>query len=548
MTETMTDLPIGIASFKRIRSKNYIYADKTELLYKLLKRRNPLLFSRPRRFGKTLLISTLEAILRGRRELFKGLWLDKSDYDWAPKPVIRLSLASIDTESVSTVKSDLIFKVKAIAKSEGLFIRGETPGRLFSSLLKRLYDKYHCDVAVLIDEYDAPILNKIEKPELAEEIRDTLKKFYLVLKDEERIRGFTLITGITLVGGVVKNANSFNSPGLNNLYDLTLKPEYSTICGFTIEEFDSLFSKHMEAMLVQFKADGIMPKEATLTDIRQLILNYYDGYSWDGQTSVLNPWSILNAFKVKMLGNYWWQTGGVPSFLKQLVHSGDISFSHSNSEVSITNSCNVLELGDQLEPTPVLFQSGYLTVERVKKNISSAYYFLKIPNIEVRVFLIHIVLSLEQIINPLRAMKQAEAMLNSLINLESKGFEDSFMAFIGCFYPNDSAKNKEEKGYFQRLLQAAVLLVCANIEIELEAADEQHGGKNEQYDGNFDPYNDRKFILKYREAGQDAYRLATLVIEGQMPFSQQRQVYVEFKKEQQIKKAKRRANKRQIGP
>ncbi|MDR1657798.1 MAG: AAA family ATPase, partial [Deltaproteobacteria bacterium] len=278
-------LPTGIANFSTIRgydkdeitNKVYIYADKTELLYNLLQTDSPYFLSRPRRFGKSLLVDTLDNILRGRRELFEGLHIYKSNYEWKPYPVIRLNLASIDTTNVERVESGLIFRLTEIAKAEKLSLSGTYSTEIFTSLFTELHNKYNRKVAVLIDEYDAPILSELGNPQLADNIRKCLRIFYLVLKDIETFRGFTFITGVT------KFAQASIFSALNNLVDITLDDQYASICGFTEAEFNSLFPEYMEAMLESLKAAGTRPPEETLTDLKQSITDWYDSYTWDGQ-------------------------------------------------------------------------------------------------------------------------------------------------------------------------------------------------------------------------------------------------------------------------
>ncbi|MDR1656509.1 MAG: AAA family ATPase, partial [Deltaproteobacteria bacterium] len=331
-------LPLGVENFEKIRGfqegkktePEHIYADKTGLLYNLLNTKSPYFLSRPCRFGKSLLIDTLDNILRGRRELFEGLQIYKSNYDWKPYPVIRLSLAAIDTESVRTLKSDLIAELQAIADRENLTLRGSTPPAVFKSLFEKLYSKYDREVAVLIDEYDAPILSKLHQPKLADKIRECLRIFYLVLKDKASQRGFTFITGVTKFA----QASIFSS--LNNLVDITLDEQYASICGFTEDEFNSLFPEYMEVMLERLKARSNKPPEYTLTNLYDAIKDWYDGYTWDGQTKVFNPWSILCAFQKNRFGDYWSKTGGIPSFLVNLVKTGLVDFKAFRAKESIT--------------------------------------------------------------------------------------------------------------------------------------------------------------------------------------------------------------------
>jgi hypothetical protein len=327
----MKKLPIAVADFSTIRQRDYIYADKTEFLYNLFEYDCPYFLSRPRRFGKSLLVSTLKAILQKRRELFEGLWIEKSDYDWQSVPVIYLSMNGIETESVAIVKDGLMDDLQSIAEREGLVLRGVTPTAMFKSLFEKLYNKYKQKVAVLIDEYDAPITKQLDNITLANEIRSTLRDFYDVLKAKEEIRGFTFITGVTRF----TKTSIFST--LNNLVDLTLNKKYATICGFTISELDNLFKEHMKETLASLKSDGVLAPESTSSELKELILKWYDGYSWDGQTRVLNPWSLLSFFDLQIFDDYWTQSGGQPSFLIKLIQSGQVSVSSLIDEKSINN-------------------------------------------------------------------------------------------------------------------------------------------------------------------------------------------------------------------
>jgi hypothetical protein len=265
---------------------------------------------------------------------------------------------------------------------------------------------------------------------------------------------------------VTKFAQTSIFSALNNLKDLTLDPNYAAICGFTIGEFDALFSEHIKTMLESLKADGNLPPEATVSDLRQSILDWYDGYAWDGQTKVLNPWSILYAFDNNRFGNYWYQSGGVPNFLKGLVKAGKIDFSAFKPEESVSDMENVIELGTEFEPVPVLFQSGYLTVERVDKSTDIAEFFLKIPNLEVRACLVALLLSLKPFKDPLTSKKQAQSMVKALIKRDAEGFQDSFDSYLSAF-PYSSHIDDEK--HYRMQFWSAMIMAGENIEMEIAA-------------------------------------------------------------------------------
>jgi hypothetical protein len=469
----MRQLPDGIADFPTLIRKNYLYADKTIFLYDLITSEKPYFLSRPRRFGKTLLVSTLAAILKGQRELFKGLWIDSSDYTWEPYPVIRLSLSSIETDSIKALKSDLISDLQGIAKSENLALQGATPPAVFKSLFDELYWKYNKKVAVLIDEYDAPILSKIANPKKAEGIRSTLKDFYNVLKDKEPQRGFTFITGVT------KFTKTSIFSTLNNLDDLTLDENYASICGFTLEEFDTVFQEYMEPLLKSLKEDGAIAQQASIGDLRQLILDWYDGYSWDGKTKILNPWSILKVFQRGHFGNHWMRTGS-PRFLVELTKAGKLNFNELKNPQPIVEDLNVIELGEELNPVPLMFQSGYLTVEKVDKTKEVSEYQLGFPTLEVKASIIPLLLSLEPIQQPLVAYKQCKNMLNSLINLDPSGFQKSLGQYLSIFPHN---LDIPLEAYYHNLFQSALLIAGAKVNTEGSVGDGRYDARYTAPDG-----------------------------------------------------------------
>ncbi|MDR3204175.1 MAG: ATP-binding protein [Deltaproteobacteria bacterium] len=438
-------LPIGNTDFPEIRREGFLYADKTELVYKLIKAKKSFFLSRPRRFGKSLFVSTLKSLLLGgedNRMLFEGLWIhDQTDYDWPPNPVIHLSLSSIvtdynvlgdvapfdfdlqddDGESGLTkaqrleaaiikraVNQELRDKLVVIADEEKLDLKGNSAARLFESLIALLHAKYCRKVTILIDEYDAPILAEIESDNRAKAVRKVLKSFYSVLKDNDERRGFTFITGVT------KFTQTSIFSTLNNLIDLTLDEEFANICGFTMEEFDSFFKIFGPEILAKLKTDGYLSAKATLKDLRDKVLEWYDGYSWDGKIKVLNPWSTLSFFSKKDFGNYWFTTG-TPTFLDTIVTQRYENLSTFKSDSSITEELNAVDIGN-FETKALLFQAGYLTVTQINRKVKPNEYYLSYPNLEVEVAMAKIFFSFKK--NPfertLLKRLQAKAALKFL--------------------------------------------------------------------------------------------------------------------------------------
>jgi hypothetical protein len=440
----MATLPSSQADFPALRNDHQIYVDKTEFLYKLVTSRNPYFLSRPRRFGKSLLVSTLEAILQGKRELFEGLWISgrDSDYHWRQRPVINLSLTGVDTESASTVKESLNGSLTRSAENVGLTLRGSNPSDSFSFLIWDLHRKHnYTKVAILIDEYDAPILSKIEQFKLANEIREVLKGFYGVLKATEKYWDFVFITGVTKF----TRASIFST--LNNLKDLTLKPEFSTICGFTESEFDKYFSEFLEDSLVDLKVGGWLAQEGTATDFRKMIFDLYDGYSWDGKVKVLNPWSVISCLDQRRLGNFWFTSGGTPTFLLKLMSHLPDKFEYLTKDKSISDDLNVIDVDfESIELTTIMFQSGYLTV-RTDVEPNRSLFRLDYPNLEVRASLLPLLLNMDKmsIKDPLVQLEQGQALLAAFLDIDPERFAAAFSVVLSNYPSTKQARNEYHK-------------------------------------------------------------------------------------------------------
>ncbi|MDR1164516.1 MAG: ATP-binding protein [Deltaproteobacteria bacterium] len=424
--DTPQKLSLGYADFEKIRRQNRIFADKTPIIYQLITEETPFFLSRPRRFGKTLLVSVLTAILEGRKDLFKGLWIYDQEYDWTPHPVISLSLAGLESDTSKDLEKRLNYALRLIARKEDIKLDPGAPGDLFLALIQELNIKYGERVAILIDEYDAPIIEHFNDTDIAIKMRKTLKNFYAALKKCEKERGFVFITGVS------KFAKTSLFSGVNNLTDLTLNEKYANIVGFTIEEFDSLFKEHMEKTLNFFIAEKRYEKLRSIADLKKRILDWYDGYSWDGKSSVLNPWAVLSFFFNQKFGNFWLDTGS-PTFLENMIKSGKISISDIFNKNFLTEDMNIINIDDRLNLKALLFQSGYLTIARTEYLDKGIQYFLNFPNLEVRASIAKLSFSLSDSIDPLLLAKQGKALLETLINRDSNGFQLVFKSIIANF-------------------------------------------------------------------------------------------------------------------
>lgn len=365
----MKRLPIGVQSFRVMIEEDYLYVDKTRALHRLLTTGGQYYFlSRPRRFGKSLLVSTLKEIFSGNKELFKNLWIyDK--IDWESYPIIHIDFTAMDYATPDLLKQSIDETLQKTGAAYGIELTSLSFKTRFGELIQRM--AADGKVVILVDEYDKPIIDKIDDLETAKANREILKEFYSILKAADNDIKFTLLTGVSRFSRV----SVFS--GLNNLDDITIDDSYSTMLGYTEEELFSYFKDRLETLKTE-RSDG-----DTLTDN---IRSWYNGYSWDGENFVYNPFSVLNFFKKKQFGNYWFATG-TPTFLvKLLLEKGkDI-----REYEAVTAGDYVFESYDieNLETISLLFQTGYLTIKsrRMVKAVDGdeMEYILSYPNKEVR--------------------------------------------------------------------------------------------------------------------------------------------------------------------
>lgn len=357
-------LPIGIQDFETIISEGYAYVDKTEIIYQLITQGKPYFLSRPRRFGKSLLVSTLHALFSGRRDLFKDLWIDNSDWHWVEYPVIRMDMSSINNESAENFKLDLIRALNDIATEHNVTLTGVSPANYLENLIRKLSVKQK--VVVLIDEYDKPLIDNIDDQEVAKENRKVLRQFYTILKSEDRNLRFIFLTGVTKFSKV----SVFS--GLNNLIDLSLLDQCSALLGYTREEILNYFSKNVEELAVK--------RGLSLEDAYSQIKEWYNGYQFSNEGSkVYNPFSVLNLFNSKVFSAHWFETG-TPFFLISLIKQREFDLAnleHINVSEQSFSSFDIEEL-----PTlPLLYQTGYLTIKFFLPDVNA--YSLGFPNREV---------------------------------------------------------------------------------------------------------------------------------------------------------------------
>jgi hypothetical protein len=316
----------------------------------------------------------MEAVLQGQRELFNNLWIGSSGYDFEPIPVVKLNMSG-PSQGETQLNDTIASKLRRVAWKNGEEVTTDVnPASALSDLVTKLYLKTKKRVAVLIDEYDAPIHATIDNPSLVATNQRILHDFYAILKDlsDDGLLSLLFMTGVT------KFVQTSIFSVFNNLTDLTLNKDYNGVCGFTLEEFDSYFAEYLPAMLENVKSEGALSKSSTESDLRQLLLDYYDGYSWDGKKRVINSYSLVKCLAEQSVEPFWFNTG-TPSFLVKYIQKKPFDYVEAESYELSESRLHAIEV-DKLELVPLLFQTGYLTVE---KKIGSSNYRLKCPNLEV---------------------------------------------------------------------------------------------------------------------------------------------------------------------
>ena len=364
--------PVGIQTFERIRKEGYIYIDKTDLVWQAT-RESPFVFlSRPRRFGKSLLTTTFDAYFKGQKELFEGLKIMDLETEWNSYPVIHLDV-SVARNKVSgkELERSLLFMLGPLAELYGCDEKAVTPGEVLASLIRRAYTRTGKQVAVIIDEYDAPLLDVLHEESLLPEFRRVMQEFYQPLKASEAMLRFCFITGITKFSQL----SIFST--INNLTLISLDAKYASICGITEEELTRDMAPDIAMLAKEY--------ECTAEQMRLKLKEQYDGYRFaDVSPDIYNPFSLMKCFNQRRVSNYWFESG-TPSFLiRQMQHFRTDVTSMDRIEADASAFDRPTEAME--DAIPLLYQSGYLTIKDYDK--LSGAFILAIPNKEVRVGLV----------------------------------------------------------------------------------------------------------------------------------------------------------------
>ena len=387
-TETINDpgkmikLPIGIQDFETIRNNDYLYVDKTEYVYKLAHSGKPYFLSRPRRFGKSLLLSTLAAYWEGKKELFKGLNIEALECEnpdaWIPHPVLYFDFNKENYLEENALENVLNEHLRKWEDEYGCTSIGATLGERFRKVIEFAYKKRNRQVVILVDEYDKPLLEADEKPELLEHNKSVFKGFFSTLKSYDKYLQFVFVTGVTKFSKV----SIFSD--LNHLQDISMDKGYDEICGISEQELGRYFGRNIS----QLAADN----GETTERCRKHLKSMYDGYRFHYSSGgIYNPFSIMNAFSKLEYGEYWFETG-TPSFLiKKLVDDRYDITQFTSNEFYVSKRRLSDSVQDNKDPLPLLYQTGYLTIKGYDRDYDKV--ILNYPNDEVKYAFLDSVLS-----------------------------------------------------------------------------------------------------------------------------------------------------------
>ncbi|MDR0912986.1 MAG: ATP-binding protein [Methanobrevibacter sp.] len=404
-------LPTSVSVFSNIIKKNMIYIDKTESIYKLIKSEKIYFFlSRPRRFGKSLFISTLKEYFTGNKELFKGLFIhDKMDEN-NKYPIIRLDFSNISYTTAETFKKYLNKEFNKIANSYNFNLDDDDVKYNFKDLIEKIHKIKNKEVVVLIDEYDKPITDYINDIKIAKPNQEIIRDLFQILKSSEEYLRFVFVTGVSKFSktSIFSDANNFN--------DITTTPDYATICGYTqddLKEFDYYIKKNMKI--------NNLNKEDFLNKMKY----WYDGYSWDGKNFLYNPYTLLNFFENGKFSNYWFESG-TPKLLISLLKRDSIDIDVLIDENSIiSGSFPNFDLNN-LDFKTILLQSGYLTIKEEILNNEEAEYRIAIPNYEVKQSLFNYIMGYYTNNNSENIPQMTKEIFKSIISLDSQKLQRNF--------------------------------------------------------------------------------------------------------------------------
>ena len=432
MEQTLKNLPIGIQDFESLINDGYLYVDKTALMYRLVSTGRYYFLSRPRRFGKSLLISTLKAYFLGKKDLFKGLAVEQLEQKWTVHPVLHLDLNTDNYDSKAALDDRIALSLDNWEKLYGRNELEKSFGARFEGVIQRAYEKTGERVVILVDEYDKPLLQAIGDDKLQDTFRTTLKSFYGALKSKDDCIKFAMLTGVTKFGKV----SVFSD--LNNLKDISLDNRYYNLCGIDEGELHGVFEPYVQRL-----ADS---QNITLDKAYSELKRNYDGYHFSkNMVGMYNPFSLLNAFDSLEIGNYWFETG-TPSYLVELMQDQDMKLWNITKKLVSSDVLNSVDIATT-EPISVIFQSGYLTIKGYKNEYDG--YLLGFPNEEVKRGFLRYLIPRYTSVRPSDTAFEIESFVEEVRGGDISGFMKRLKSFFANT-PYDLIKDTEN--HYQNVL------------------------------------------------------------------------------------------------
>ena len=434
-------LPIGIQTFAKIREESYYYVDKTPLIINLINQGSHYFLSRPRRFGKSLLIDTIGELFAGKKALFSGLYAEDK-WDWSIQyPVVRISFGGGIIENKADLTNKIQEQLRINQEQLHIACQDQSTSVCFAELIRFAHEKIGQRVVILVDEYDKPILDNLLKPDVAKEIRDGLRNFYSVIKDCDAHIKFAMLTGVSKFSKV----SLFS--GLNNLDDITMDAPYSSICGYTDEDLDTVFAPELEEL------------------DRDQIRHWYNGYNWTG-TSVYNPFDVLLLFEKRQFKAHWFETGS-PTFLIDLLAQRGFftpDLAQRQTSLELLSAFDV----EKISSEALLFQTGYLTISRLEEPLPNYWiYVLGYPNHEVETSLNAALLGAFGL-DEQKALHNRLNLLTQLKNNDFAQMQTLFTAFFASI-PHDWYRNNpiaQYEGYYASVFYSYFAALGLDIILE----------------------------------------------------------------------------------
>jgi len=454
MDATLRKMPVGIQDFEDLRTTGYVYVDKTSYLYRLISRGKPYFLGRPRRFGKSLFLSTLKAYFLGKKELFEGLYISEVEKDWVTYPVIYIDFNMGSCSDIRSLKIVLSVIFDRYERQWGITEKYDDLSVRFSTLIDTAYAKSGHKVVVLVDEYDKALINTMDEPAKNEELRIFLKGFYGVLKGMDYALRFVFLTGVTKFSKV----SIFSD--LNQLEDISLDEQYAGICGISETELLRDFQPEIQAL-----ADK---RRLTFDSAVAELKKHYDGYRFAKEgDDMYNPFSLLNVFNKKDFGYYWFKTG-TPTFLVKALKNQHYDIRKFDNEVIIPiHSIDDYRVNEtSLEP--LLFQSGYLTIKAYDESLHA--FTLGFPNEEVKYGFLN---QLLPVYAPQVILDNSFSVIAFIKAIRNGNMED-FMVLLKAFYasiPYDLEENRDkDEKYYQLIFYLLFTLMGQFVETEVKSA------------------------------------------------------------------------------